>query len=150
MYFDHNGNMQKSNVIIVCGPPASGKTTFVKEHMKVGDCVIDLDLIKSALSMRGKTQTTDNLLPTVLKIRDFLYAEIAANNIECETVWVISGLPRERDRVELKKRLNADLVFLDVPQDVCIDRAMLDGERKDKARQIEMIKKYFLKRNSEY
>ena len=150
MYFDQNGIYQKSNVVIVCGPPASGKTTFVKRHMKTGDCVVDLDYIKSAISYCGKTEGTDNLLATALKIRDLLYSEIKQNNIEAETIWVISGLPIDKDREELKARLNADIVCLDVSKDICIERAMLDEERKNKSKQIEIINKYFWKRNSFY
>lgn len=37
-------------VILVCGPPASGKTTFVRNHMVPGDIVVDLDAIMQAIS----------------------------------------------------------------------------------------------------
>lgn len=36
-------------VIIVCGAPASGKTTYVKNNMTIGDLVIDLDAIRCAI-----------------------------------------------------------------------------------------------------
>lgn len=150
MYFDKSGNLQKTNVVIVCGPPASGKTTYVKQKMKTGDCVVDLDYIKSSISMRGKTETTDNLLVTALKIRDFLYSEIEADKIQAPTVWIIAGLPLEKDRVNMQARFNADIVCLDVPKETCLERAMLDNERKDKKRQIEVIDKYFVKRTWNY
>ena len=35
--------------IVVCGPPASGKTTYVKQHMIPGDIVVDLDAIIDAI-----------------------------------------------------------------------------------------------------
>ena len=41
-------------VILVWGPPASGKTTYVKKHMADGDMVIDLDAIKHAISFRDR------------------------------------------------------------------------------------------------
>ena len=30
-------------VTLVCGPPAAGKTTYVPEHAKPGDVIIELD-----------------------------------------------------------------------------------------------------------
>ena len=38
----------------VIGPPYSGKSTFVQEHRKPGDVVIDFDLIAQALGSAGE------------------------------------------------------------------------------------------------
>ncbi len=35
---------------IINGPPAAGKTTFVREHAQHGDIIIDLDHIANALA----------------------------------------------------------------------------------------------------
>lgn len=39
-----------ANVHVVIGPPAAGKSTFVREHAGPGDVVVDFDLLANALS----------------------------------------------------------------------------------------------------
>jgi predicted ATPase len=40
-------------LFVIVGPPASGKTTWVRERAKRGDVVIDLDAIATALTVDG-------------------------------------------------------------------------------------------------
>lgn len=54
--FDEEGNVIKqSNVFLVCGSPASGKTTYVTENKSSRDLVIDLDYICAALAGEAGT-----------------------------------------------------------------------------------------------
>lgn len=136
--------MSGMNVIIVWGAPASGKTTYVREHMQPGDLVIDLDLIKQSISMAGKTAAADSLLPVALSVRDHLYSLVAQRSINCETVWVVSCLPRHEERCELADRLRAtDNVFVEASEQECIDRALRDQERRDKGLQLRIIRNWF-------
>jgi hypothetical protein len=41
---------------IVCGPPGSGKSTYIREHAKQGDTIIDLDAIMGTLSGKPEHQ----------------------------------------------------------------------------------------------
>ena len=152
-YFDEDGNMcQKeieavaidAKVYIVYGSPGSGKSRHVKDHMVVGDMVVDLDLIAQSIGLQGKTETPLGLLDTVISIREHMYGMIAQRNVKCESVWVIAGLPKRYERDELSKRLRADdLIFMDVSKDECIERAMNDKERTDKDKQYQIIYRWF-------
>jgi predicted kinase len=143
--FDEFGNVVKQNVYIVWGSPASGKTTYVRKHMSDGDLVVDLDLIKQAISMSDKTSTSDNLLSTAIAVRDTLYNLISERRVQCDNVWVIAGLPTREQREALRIRLNGELVYMEATKEQCIERAINDKERKDKDKQIYIINKWFKK-----
>lgn len=131
------------SVYLVWGSPASGKTTYVKKHRRDEDMVIDLDLIKQSISMQGKTNTGEHLLPVALSIREHLYNMVEHREIPCN-VWVVAGLPRLADRARLIKRLKPDeVLFMNVPKEECIQRALNDNERADKELQIRIINKWF-------
>ena len=143
IYFDENGMPKSLKVYIVYGAPGAGKTTYVQEHRAVGDLIVDLDLIKQAISMAGKTAATDNLLDVALGIRDYMYSRIESRQIDTKNVWVIAALPKSREREQLAKRLRAELIFIDTSYDNCIKRAMNDHERENKTLQKEIIDKWF-------
>ena len=142
--FDDDGNVIPIGVTIVWGAPASGKTTYVRKHKQPGDLVVDLDLIKQAISMADKTEAGDNLLPIATKLRDQLYDIIAKREVECEHIWVIAGLPQKEQRDQLMRKIKAtDWKYCIADKQECIDRAMKDNERVDKEKQRQIITKWF-------
>lgn len=130
--FNAYGELVTSNVYIVWGCPASGKTTYVKEHMVDGDMVVDLDNIKQSISMASKTEASDELLDTALSIREYLYKLIEDRDFKCNDVWVVAGLPTKDERIQLQERLDADLIQIRATYEECIQRAMKDVDRVDK------------------
>ncbi len=142
--FDGEGNLLPMGVNIVWGSPASGKTTYVKKHMEEGDMVVDLDLIKQSISLKTKTECNDNLLSTAIMIREMLYDLIRKREVDCNNVWVVAGLPKQEERDALETHVRAtQIIFIEATQEECIARAMNDNERKDKAKQLEVIEKWF-------
>lgn len=142
-YFNEDGELMKQEVFIIYGSPASGKSTYVKEHMEGGDLVVDLDLIKQAISLAYKTEATDNLVDTALAIRDKLYELIEDKKVDAKKIWVIASLPRRQERLDLAKRLGAELIYCEATVRECIDRAIADVDRRDKEMQIKLIDKWF-------
>lgn len=151
-YFDEDGNMCKkiievdtvAKVYIVYGCPGSGKSNYVKEHMSIGDMVVDLDLIAQAIGLQSKTETPINLVGVTLDVREYLYGLIAMRSIKCESIWIVAGLPKAYEREQLVCKVKADdSIFIDVSKDECIKRVMNDQERINKNKQIEIINKWF-------
>ena len=142
-YFDEEGNLVPISKYIVYGSPASCKSTYVREHRAVGDLVVDLDLIKQAISMVSRTNDTDNLLDITLGIRDYIYKRIEENDINTKSIWIIASLPKRKEREELSKRLGADLIFIDKDINECLNNAYLDTNRKDKTLEKYIIEKWF-------
>ena len=61
--FDEEGNVIKqANVFLVCGSPASGKTTYVAEHKRSNDLVVDVDYICAALAGETCNVHLDHML----------------------------------------------------------------------------------------
>lgn len=139
--FDEEGNVvpKPLKVYIVYGSPASGKTTYVINHMSEGDMVIDLDMIGQALSPSNKKTTPEAILPTAIKIRDFLYELIKKREVEADCVWVVAGLPYKEQRESLRAKLNAELIYIESTVQECLQRAMRDADREDKANQRRII-----------
>ena len=130
---------------MVWGSPGSGKTTYVKQHMHAGDMVVDLDYIKQAISLQGKTASISNLMPVALDIREHIYDLISKRDIiQTETVWVVAGLPKHEDREYTRRRLRPnDMVHINSDMERCIEQAMSDTERHDKDIQVKIIRKWF-------
>ncbi|HBA50077.1 MAG TPA: HNH endonuclease [Lachnospiraceae bacterium] len=143
IYFNEAGEVEQTKCFIVYGPPAGGKTTYVKEHKQAGDMIVDLDYIKQAISFEFKGDATDNLLPVALSLRECMYDLAAQRKVDCRSIWVVAGLPRRSERTALRDRLRAELIFIDTDYDECIRRSELDLERKDKEKNREFIRKWF-------
>lgn len=141
MYFTKEGIPQRTKVFLICGAPASGKSTYVNEHKKNGDLVVDLDNIRQALGAPDKT--SEMFTDLVLKVRKVIYKEISDEKINCENIWVISGLPNALERERTANSLNAEIIFINTSYDECIRRAEFDDSRKDKVVQRKIIYKYF-------
>lgn len=131
--------------IIVCGPPASGKTTYVKQHMIPGDIVVDLDAIIDAISFRQGKEDMPDLLPVALGIRNYLYRVIDCSEVRSVHAWVIACLPTQKERDDLVERFDAELIHLDVPKEECLKRAAYDGDCSRISLQVRIIEKYFEK-----
>ena len=122
-YHSEKGFVQKQKqVFIVYGAPFSGKTSYVRENMTVGDLVVDLDAIYTAISFQPWYRHPAPLSKTAFGIRDFLYDQIRIRAGKWITAWVISSLPRRDERVRLSSRLGASLLLVEATEDECIRR----------------------------
>ena len=112
-------------VTLVCGPPASGKSSYVRGHAKKGDLVWDLDEVIRTLTYGLEAHeipvTTREI---VRKVRATVMEEIAkavrnkAN--ELEHAWIIWSLPKVKTRRAMAEKLNANVVVFECPVDMCI------------------------------
>ena len=132
--------------LVITGPPGSGKTTWVKENMKDGDIVLDLDAIKAALlGNRDGAFHSDidkGTVKTLEKMRDAFYQSI--NN--CDNVGVAYIITTQNDSKKLEdlcEKVHAELKVMKTPKDECISRIMNDESREDKELFVGLIEKWF-------
>ena len=145
VWFGPDGKPEPQRVAIVWGPPGCGKSTYIRQHMDPTDLVVDLDLIRQALTMGRREGEANNLVALTIAVREGLYKLIEARDerVDCKTVWIAATLPRRGEREELARRLGAELVFVGQPFEACLEQALADPERRDKLLQRELIERWF-------
>ena len=114
-------------VTAVCGPPGSGKSSYVQERAKWGDLVVDVDALYGAVSGLPLYEKPDVLLPLVMEARDALIARLSRPS-QVRHAWVILGGARREDRARLTSR-GARAVVLEIEASECIRRIALDPRR---------------------
>lgn len=129
-------------ITVVCGPPGSGKTTYVKKQMRWGDLIVDLDTILAAISGLDVYEKPETLLSLSLDVKDFLIERSRRGPFA--NAWIISGAPKIRERDKYRFQLNAKIVVLETSYFECWRRIANDPRRKQKAQQWEpLIKKWW-------
>lgn len=132
--------------LVITGPPGSGKTTWVKENMKDGDIVLDLDAIKAALlGNRDNTFHSDvdkGTVKTLEKMRDAFYRSVN-NRDNAGMAYIITTQNDSKKLEELCEKVHAELKVMKTSKDECISRIMNDESRKDKKLFVGLIEKWF-------
>lgn len=106
-------------VRLLCGPPAAGKSSYVKLHAQPGDIVIDLDLIASRMGY-GRVRPP-GMVGRMLEERNRRLAALAYEPPE-RVAWFIVSAPSQRLRLWWCQQLGV------LPEDVILlvpDRAEL-------------------------
>ena len=119
---------ETATTILVCGPAGSGKSAFVREHMRDGDLIVDVDALACALSGSEIYRDNPESLPYALMARDAVLRGLARPG-RTQRAWVVTGLPRRDRRNEMRDQLNAYVVVLETPYDECIRRIESDPRR---------------------
>jgi predicted kinase len=108
---------------VVTGPPAAGKTTWVREHAKPGDITIDYDALIGALTPRG-TEPYDAPMHIVDVAQTARNAAIhvALNKLWHCNIYIIDSKPNDQAR-QRYERLDAQFVNIDPGYEACMGRA---------------------------
>jgi predicted kinase len=114
-------------LVIVCGPPAAGKSTYVASRRQPGDIVIDLDLI--VMELGGDSRTTDRAIrKRALMERNNRLRLLHTR--ESGRAWFITTAPSGSTRRQWSRLLKPECVLLmPTPADECLRRVGMDPER---------------------
>ena len=83
-----------TRIILVAGPPAAGKTTYVEQHRGDGDVVIDFDLIAEAVGSRQGHDHAGAFTDAARVARGALLRQVRRGGIHADVVWLVSANPR--------------------------------------------------------
>jgi predicted kinase len=113
-------SLPATEIVIITGPPCSGKSTYVNEHRELGDVMFDLDLIAAALT--GSDPQHGNwplgVRTLCLAVRDALIRRVQSR-VDIPRLWIIASDTRHLP--------NYQTVKLGTPMNECLRRAELRG-----------------------
>lgn len=124
---EHRRFGNKKNVYIIYGSPLSGKTTLVKELMRHGDIVLDLDSLWQAITMQDRYTKPSNVRFNVFKMRDDLLDQVKKRYGNWYDAYIIGGYPDKYERERLVDELGAELIYVESTKKECIERVESDG-----------------------
>lgn len=103
---------------VVCGPPASGKSTYVLERAKSSDVVIDFDVLARAL---GSSVSHGHSSAHAVVANAARSAALEAALRAGVDVWLIHAMPSAQVRA-IYKRQGAELIVVDPGEAVVRER----------------------------
>lgn len=146
--FNGGGHKRREKAVyIIYGPPMSGKSSYVIEHMEKGDLVVDMDRLYAAVSFMPQYDKPENLKYNVFAIRNYIIDNIRNRYGGFRTAWIIGGYPNKFEREKLANELGAELIYIESTRDECIDRLnnISDYRQENKTEWVEYIDKWFEK-----
>ena len=116
---------------IVCGPPASGKTTYIEQHAHPNDIIIDLDgimrrLRPSYIHWTGSLDRT--LFNAAIRERNRMLGSLKRESDK--RAWFIVSAPSPHERTWWQRKLGGEIVLLHPGVDECKRRAVDRGTPK--------------------
>lgn len=129
---------------IVCGPPGSGKSTYVYARATANDVVIDFDRIMQRFIGGATEHHTDKAyLDRVLDSRNQQLRALATDMVHEHAWFIVTAIdPQERERWALV--LGGEVVVMDTPLDECIRRINADVTREGyRSRMIEVARRWW-------
>lgn len=124
-------------IYIVHGPPCSGKTTYVSEHMKDEDIRFDFDLLAQAVTNCKHREHQNRFIQPLLQLRK----TIIDMKVDGDK-WIISKLLNERLIADIGSN-KYEAIKMDTSKEECLERLENDDSREDKDFWREIIERYF-------
>lgn len=123
----HNRFGQKvpREVYLVYGPPLAGQQEFVRQYIKRGDIVVDMDRLYAAVTMLPEYDKPDSLFRNVRGVYNLLVDNIKTRYGKWNNAWVIGGFADRYQREQVANDLGAELVFCNASKEECLSRLAL-------------------------
>lgn len=132
------------HIYLVYGAPLSGKTTYVKNVATKNDLVIDMDIIRSAITGAKLYDRSGYTDADVFAVRDILLDRVKHKLTKARNIYIIGGYPHRRDREEMVKTIKCEPIFLDITKEECLARLDMQTD-KDKTNWTKYIEDWFFK-----
>lgn len=130
---DRLGLSYERQVYLVYGSPLAGKSTYVRDNMREGDLVLDMDSIWQCVSGLDKYKKPNRLKQNAFTIRNCMLDMIRTRQGYWLNAWVIGGYPLISERERLMRTLGAREIFVDTSQAECLQRLQECTDGRDLA-----------------
>lgn len=123
-------------LVIVAGPPASGKSTYVASHSTPADLILDLDVIAATLSGSTVHNWDRSLwLDRALRERNRLLGDLSTGP-KHTAAWLIVGEPEASKREWWASKLHpTEVIVVATPERTCEQRIIADEDRAYRRRE---------------
>ena len=114
---------------VVAGPPAAGKTTYVREHASQRDLVLDLDVIAQEMGIaasRDRTESRADDLALAIRERNDRLADFAHGRTPHPKGWLIATAGSFKQR-KFWADMGAEVVVVNPGKVVCRQRVMAEA-----------------------
>ena len=130
----HNrfGRTTKKEIIMVYGPPCSGKNHYVGQVANRNDLIIDIDSIWQCLNPTNRRYDKPEALSGIMfDIRNLLYDTVKHRKGSWERCFIITGGAHEIERNRIANLVGGidQYVFIDTPLNQCIQNLKNDKEK---------------------
>ena len=98
----------KTRIVLVIGPPGSGKSTYVEEHRSSVDVVIDYDRIAEALGSGVTHNHGSTMHKATMAARNGVLRSLRRGELETPRAWLISANPNAEQVFPYHEVLNVD------------------------------------------
>lgn len=137
-----NKNRQPNAIYLVTGPPAGGKSTWVREHAKPGDITIDFDAIANVLTPPdGKPHKHTPAVQAITKAARQAAIDTALTTPSIN-VYIIHSAPGTA-AVQRYQALGAHIITIDPGEDVVMARC-----RAERPWQIQQAAKHWYRQQT--
>ena len=114
-------------VVVVCGPPGSGKSTYIADRRRWGEVVVDYDHILAALSGLPAHERPASVRPFADAARAAVLNVV--RTAEVPRVWIVATAATRALRDAYRQRFDATVVVLETDATACAARVASDGTR---------------------
>lgn len=118
-------------VFIVYGSPLSGKTSWVKDNMSIGDLIVDIDRVWECISGQPQYTKPARLNAVVFSIYNQLIESVKMRNGKWLNAYIVGGFPLISERQRLSRMLGAREIFITTSQAECLDRLHSNPNGRD-------------------
>jgi len=112
---------------VICGPPGSGKTTYVSKRRVAGDVVWDLDVVIAVICGVKVHEHESQMIGLAGRIRDALVKWVAENRTSGSVYVIVTS--KETAQC-IARKIGGRVVVLDVPAEECKRRLEAEGRLK--------------------
>lgn len=113
-------------VRIVYGPPSAGKTTYMEQHAKPDDLVVDIDRVYACFSNSPMYTKPQKLWGVMQKIKAAALDAIKAQAPQGCTLWILGGFATKAQRNEMASLFDGhdvECVLVYADEQTCIARS---------------------------
>lgn len=114
-----------THITLVMGPPAAGKSTYVLEHARPGDLIVDYDAIAASLGASSHAYG-QAIHPAVNAARNAILRQLRRGETGATRAWILSANPEADKRFPFH-----ELVVVDPGLDEVLEHARQAGRPRD-------------------